>query len=114
MWLIAQQDAPDDYVLATGEQHSVREFVECAAAAAGFALEWEGSGAAERGVDRQTGATIVRVDARYFRPIDGSYRIGNASKAESRLGWSPAVRFRELVRIMVESDLRLLSQERTK
>ncbi len=114
MWLIAQQDAPDDYVLATGEQHSVREFVECAAAAAGFALEWEGSGGAERGVDRQTGATIVRVDARYFRPIDGSYRIGNASKAKSRLGWSPAVRFRELVRIMVESDLRLLSQERAK
>jgi GDPmannose 4,6-dehydratase len=109
MWLIAQQDKPDDYVLATGEQHSVRQFVECAAKAAGFMLEWEGSGVEERGVDRNTGATIVRIDPRYFRPVDGSYRVGNAGKAESRLGWSPTVRFEELVRIMVDSDMRLLS-----
>jgi GDPmannose 4,6-dehydratase len=106
MWLIAQQDQPDDYVLATGEQHSVREFVECAAASAGFKLEWEGSGLEERGIDRNTGATIVRIDPRYFRRVDHSYRVGNASKAKVRLGWSPTVRFEELVHLMMDSDLR--------
>jgi GDPmannose 4,6-dehydratase len=108
MWLIAQQDRPDDYVLATGEQHSVREFVECAAASAGFALEWQGSGVEERGIDRKTGSTIVRVDERYFRPVDHSYRVGNATKAETRLKWSPTVRFDQLVDLMMENDLRML------
>lgn len=107
MWSILQEETPDDYVLATGEQHSVRDFVECAAEVAGFSLEWEGQGVDERGVDRRTGATIVRIDTRYFRPSDYSYRVGDATKARSRLGWSPTVRFEELVRLMMESDLRI-------
>lgn len=107
MSLITRQDAPEDYVLATGEQHSVREFAECAATAAGFAVEWEGTGIEERGIDRLTGATIIRIDARYFRPVDHSYRVGNAKKAEEKLGWVPTVRFEQLVQLMVESDLRM-------
>ncbi len=108
IWRIAQQEKPDDFVLATGEQHSVREFVECAATVAGYSLEWQGTGVAERGIDRQTGKTIVRIDPRHLRRSDYSYRVGNAAKAAEKLGWSPTVRFEELVRIMMESDLPLL------
>lgn len=105
MWLMMQQDTPDDYVLASGEQHSVREFVECAADVAGFELEWEGVGVDEKGVDRRSGATIVRIDPRYLRRVDHSYRVGDARKAKQRLGWRPTVRFSELVRLMTEFDL---------
>ena len=105
MWLMLQQDAPDDYVIASGEQHSVREFVECAAHVAGFALEWVGEGVDERGVDRRTGSSLVRIDPRYLRPVDHSYRVGNAAKARLKLGWEPTIRFDELVRLMMEFDL---------
>lgn len=105
MWLMMQQDAPDDYVIASGKQHSVREFVECAAGVAGFALDWHGDGIAEQGIDRHTSAVIVRIDPRYMRRVDHSYRVGDATKARTRLGWEPTVRFEELVRLMMESDL---------
>lgn len=106
MWLMLQQDVAQDYVIASGEQHSVREFVERAAAVAGFSLAWEGVGLDERGIDRRSSNVIVQVDSRYFRPVDNSYRVGNASKAAALLGWSPAVRFDELVCLMTEADLR--------
>jgi GDPmannose 4,6-dehydratase len=102
-----QQDLAEDYVIASGEQHSVREFVECSADVAGFSLVWEGVGVDERGVDRRSGNVIVQVDPRYFRPVDNSYRVGDAAKAAARLGWSPAVRFDELVRLMTEAEFQL-------
>jgi GDPmannose 4,6-dehydratase len=107
MWLMLQQDLAEDYVIASGEQHSVREFVECSADVAGFSLVWEGVGVDERGVDRRSGNVIVQVDPRYFRPVDNSYRVGDAAKAAARLGWSPAVRFDELVRLMTEAEFQL-------
>jgi GDPmannose 4,6-dehydratase len=107
MWMMLQQDRPEDYVIGSGEQHSVREFVERAADSAGMTLAWEGRGVNERGVDRRSGKVVVEVDSRYFRPVDNSFRVGDTRKACSRLGWSPAVRFEELVRLMMEADLQV-------
>jgi GDPmannose 4,6-dehydratase len=108
MWRILQQDDPDDYVLATGEAHSVREFVELAFAHIGRELLWRGSGVDEEGVDRATGEVLVAVDRRYFRPSEVERLIGDASKARERLGWSHRTSFIELVHEMVESDVGLL------
>lgn len=105
MWRIVQQDNPDDWVLATGEIHSVREFVERAFAEVGRTVEWVGSGIEEIGRDAQSGEPLVRVDARYFRPTEVDLLIGDASKAREKLGWTPKVRFSELVREMVQADL---------
>lgn len=105
MWLMLQQDVPDDYVLATGETHSVREFVQEAARLLEFDLVWEGTGVDEKGIDRKTGKVIVEIDPRYFRPAEVDVLIGDASKAKAKLGWEPKVKFKELVKIMVESDL---------
>ncbi|HEY8520455.1 MAG TPA: GDP-mannose 4,6-dehydratase [Gammaproteobacteria bacterium] len=105
-WLMLQQSEPDDYVIASGEQRSVREFVVAAAALLGFDLQWRGRGVDEEGVDRNTGKTIVRIDPRYFRPTEVDTLLGDASKARERLGWRPEVSFDELVREMVEADLR--------
>jgi len=104
MWLILQQDEPDDYVIATGEQHSVREFIEVAAAQLGIGIEWRGKGVDEIGIDSATGNTIVEVDARYFRPTEVETLLGDPSKAKLVLGWEPKVGFRELVEEMVASD----------
>jgi len=104
-WLMLQQEAPEDYVIATGEQHSVREFIEVAAAELGYDLSWQGNGADEKGLDDQTGKIIVAVDRRYFRPTEVDTLLGDASKARQKLGWEPTVSFEELVRMMVESDL---------
>ena len=104
-WMMLQQDEPDDYVIATGEQHSVREFVEAAAREAGIGLAWKGSGADEKGYDAQ-GRCIVRVDPRYFRPAEVQSLLGDASKAREKLGWTPRVRFRELVAEMAREDLK--------
>ncbi len=104
-WLILQQDVAEDFVVATGEQHSVREFVERAAANLGFAIEWRGSGVEEEGVDRTSGRVIVRIDPRYFRPTEVETLLGDATKARTRLGWRPAIGFDALVEEMVATDL---------
>ena len=107
MWLMTTHDAADDYVIATGETRSVREFVERAAAVAGFAIAWEGSGPAEAGYDRATGRRLVAVEPRFFRPLDHSSICGSAAKARAVLGWEPTVGFDRLVEIMMEADLAL-------
>jgi len=104
-WLMLQQDEPEDYVIATGEQHSVREFVECAGAELGITVTWQGEGVDETGVD-QHGHVVVRVDPRYFRPAEVETLLGDPSKARRQLGWKPKVGFAELVSEMVRSDLR--------
>ena len=106
MWLILQQQAPDDYVIATGEQHSVREFCTLAFAEAGIQLRWEGSGLSEKGIDAATGRVLVEVDPQYFRPAEVETLLGDPSKAVRELGWNPRkTTFEELVRIMVKYDL---------
>ncbi|MBF0166418.1 MAG: GDP-mannose 4,6-dehydratase [Alphaproteobacteria bacterium] len=107
MWRVLQQHSPDDYVLATGETHSVREFVEAAFAVVGRSLAWTGQGIDEKGVDARTGQTLVEIDARYFRPAEVDLLLGDAAKARDKLGWQPKVLFAELVREMVSSDLAL-------
>jgi GDPmannose 4,6-dehydratase len=109
MWLMLQKEKPDDYVLATGESHSVREFIELAFAEVGITIEWRGAAASEQGLCHKTGRTMVRVDPRYFRPTEVDMLVGDATKAREELGWKPRVRFQELVREMVANDLRLLS-----
>ena len=110
-WLILQADTPEDYVIATGEQYSVREFVTRAAARLGFQLEWRGSGVDEIGVDRESGRTLVRIDACYFRPTEVESLLGDASKARSKLGWAPRVGFDELVAEMVDADLEMAQRD---
>ncbi|MCH9001631.1 MAG: GDP-mannose 4,6-dehydratase [Planctomycetes bacterium] len=105
MWLMLQQPEPDDYVLATGESHSVREFVELAFAEVGRSLEWRGEGLDEKGIEVATGRVLVEVDPRYFRPTELHSLRGDASKARRKLGWKPRIGFSELVREMVASDL---------
>jgi GDPmannose 4,6-dehydratase len=105
MWRILQHDVPDDFVLATGEAHSVREFVELAFAETGRTIRWQGQGVDEVGVDAASGAVLVRIDPRYFRPTEVGLLLGDASKARARLGWSHTVRFRDLVAEMVQADL---------
>jgi GDPmannose 4,6-dehydratase len=104
MWLMLQQPAPEDYVVATGRQLSVRRFVEVAAAELGIAVRWEGEGVEERGLDAQ-GRAIVKVDPRYFRPTEVESLLGDAGKAHARLGWKPRIGFEEMVREMVREDL---------
>ena len=104
MWLMLQQDDPDDYVIATGEQHSVREFIEIAAEQLDMGIDWRGEGVDEVGIDKATGNTIVGVDPRYFRPTEVETLLGDPAKAKSVLGWEPKVSFKELVEEMVASD----------
>lgn len=104
-WLMLQQDAPDDYVIASGEQHSVREFVERTGELLEMRIRWEGSGLDERGIDARSGRVVVKVDPRYFRPAEVDTLLGDPSKARDELGWSARTRFEELVAEMVESDL---------
>ena len=105
MWLILQQPRAEDFVIATGQTHSVREFVERAAGVAGFDLAWEGKGIEEVGVDRKSGRTIVEIDPKYFRPAEVDLLLGDASKARRLLDWKPKVTFDELVEQMVRADL---------
>ncbi|OJT95098.1 MAG: GDP-mannose 4,6-dehydratase [Alphaproteobacteria bacterium 65-7] len=107
MWAMLQQDKPDDYVLATGECHTVREFVERAFAQVGRGLDWSGKDAAETGRDSRSGQVLVRIDPRYFRPAEVHRLQGDASKARARLGWTHETSFEELVREMVTADLEL-------
>ena len=105
MWLILQQPEPDDYVLATGEEHSVREFAERAFACVGRTIEWRGAGLAEQGVDARDGRVLIEIDERYFRPTETGTLLGDPSKARQRLGWRHKVSFDQLVQEMVEADL---------
>jgi GDPmannose 4,6-dehydratase len=106
MWLMLQQSAPEDFVIATGQQYSVREFVEAAAHELGIAMRWEGQGAAEKGYDAESGRCIVAVDPRYFRPTEVDTLLGDPSKAKAKLGWTPRTSFKELVAEMVREDLK--------
>lgn len=106
MWKILQHSKPDDFVLATGETHTVREFVEEAAKCVDLHLRWEGTGMAERGIDTQTGKTIVVVEKKYFRPAEVDLLIGDASKAKKELGWEPKVKFNDLVKIMMDAEIK--------
>ncbi len=100
MWLMLQQDEPDDYVIATGQQYSVREFVEEAAPYFGMNIVWEGEGIMERGIDKNTGKTIIKVNAKYFRPAEVETLLGDATKAKEKLGWEPKISFKQLVEDM--------------
>ncbi len=105
MWMILQHKEPDDYVLATNETHSVREFVEESTKLLNMDIVWQGEGQNEKGVDKKTGKTIVEIDPRYFRPAEVDLLIGDYSKAKKILGWKPKVTFKELTKIMTEADL---------
>ncbi|MBU8544283.1 MULTISPECIES: GDP-mannose 4,6-dehydratase [Roseomonadaceae] len=106
MWLMLQQEKPDDFVLATGQARTVREFVECAAEPLGFDMAWEGAGQAEIGRDRRTGRTIVEVDPAFYRPAEVDLLIGSADKAKRVLGWEPETSFAAMVALMAEADER--------
>jgi len=110
-WLMLQQPQPEDFVIATGEQHSVREFVEAAGRELGMRITWSGKGAEERGVDAKTGHTVVRLDPRYLRPAEVNTLLGDAGKARTKLGWQPTVGFGQLVTEMVAHDLSLAERD---
>ena len=123
MWLMLQQDRPDDYVIATGETHSVREFVNLAFQHAGIEIEWRGSGPAEKGLinsfasnlqpptsNLSVGDVLIEIDSRYFRPLEVEFLQGDASKARRKLGWKPKIGFRDLVQMMVNADIKALEE----
>jgi GDPmannose 4,6-dehydratase len=110
-WLMLQQEVPTDYVVATGEQHAVRDFVVLAGRCLGMEIEWRGQGAAETGVDRNSGETVVRVDPRYLRPAEVESLLGDASRIRNELGWRPEVNFEALVKEMVEADMVLAQRD---
>ena len=111
MWLMLQQDGPDDYVIATGENHSVREFVERAFETVDIEINWKGKGLEEKGFDTNGGKVLVEVDPYYFRPAEVDNLLGDSSYAKKKLGWKPKTKFKELVEIMVEHDLKRYSRE---
>jgi len=111
MWRILQQEEPDDYVLATGETHTVKEFADLAFKEVDMELEWVGNGIGEKGIEKRTGKTLVRVDPRYFRPTEVDTLLGDASKAKEKLGWEPEISFEEMVDEMVLEDLKLAQRD---
>jgi GDPmannose 4,6-dehydratase len=110
-WLILQQEAPDDFVIATGEQHSVREFVERAASLLGMSIRWRGRGLEEQGIDEATGRCVVKVDPRYFRPAEVDTLLGDPAKARAKLGWEPETSFAQLVSEMTAADVELARRD---
>ena len=110
MWLMLQQEQPDDYVVATGEMHSVREFIEKSFGYLGHTIVWKGKGVDEVGIDKDSNKVVVKIDPRYFRPAEVDQLLGDPSKAKRVLGWEPEVKFEELVRLMTEGDIRLLDK----
>jgi GDPmannose 4,6-dehydratase len=106
-----QQEKPDDYVVATGEMHTVREFIEKAFLHVGRTLEWRGQGVHEEGIDTSTGKAVIKIDPRYFRPAEVEQLLGNPAKAKRQLGWVPEVTFEQLVKLMTDGDLRLLDKK---
>lgn len=111
IWMILQQDKPDDFVIATGETHTVREFVEEVAKNLDMEIEWQGEGLNEKGIDKQTGKTVIEIDAAYFRPNEVDLLLGDPSKAKTVLGWTPRTAFKELAKLMAEKDLEYVQQE---
>ena len=112
MQKMLQQPEADDYVVATGEMHTVREFIERSFGLVNHPIEWKGKGVNEIGIDTTTGKVVVRIDPRYFRPAEVEQLLGNPAKAKEKLGWVPEVKFEQLVKIMVEGDIRLLDNPR--
>jgi len=110
MWLILQQENPDDYVIATGETHSVREFTELAFKEVGIDIIWKGKGSEEYGIDSITGKVLVEIDPRYYRPTEVEILIGDPSKAKEKLGWKPKIKLEELVKIMINADEKAVEQ----
>lgn len=110
MWLMLQQEKPEDFLIATGETHTVREFVEEAFKIAGINIVWKGKGLDEKGIDNKTGKVLVEVNEKYFRPTEVDVLLGDATKAREVLGWKPSVLFKDLVKVMVESDIRKLKR----
>jgi GDPmannose 4,6-dehydratase len=110
-WLMLQQNEPEDFVIATGVQYSVREFVNLAAKELGIAIYWQGEGATEKGFDAKTGICLVAIDPRYYRPTEVETLLGDASKAKQKLGWDPKISFQELVTEMVQEDLKLAQKD---
>jgi GDPmannose 4,6-dehydratase len=112
MWRILQQDTPDDYCLATGETHSVREFVELAFGHIGCNIKWQGNGVDEQGIDAETGRVLIQIDPRYFRPTEVDELLGDPSKAREKLGWEHKTSFPELVSMMMASDMEVVAEEK--
>ena len=112
MWMMLQQDKPDDYVIATGETHTVREFIEEACKVLDIDLEWKGKGVDEKGIDKKTGETIIEIDPRYFRPTEVNLLLGDASKAQKILGWKAKTKFKELVKIMIDGDIDIVKNNK--
>ncbi len=110
MWMMLQAPSADDYVIATGESHTVREFCDHAFKHIGIDLEWKGKGIEEKGVNKKTGNVLVEVDPKYFRPSEVEFLFGDPAKAKNKLGWQPKVTFEELVKIMVEADIKLVKK----
>ncbi|XP_076649748.1 GDP-mannose 4,6 dehydratase [Halictus rubicundus] len=113
MWMMLQQPVPDDYVVAMGETHSVREFVEASFQYVGRTIKWEGEGVNETGQDAQTGEVLVKINPKYFRPTEVDVLLGDATKAKEKLGWKPTVTFMELVKDMMDADLELMRRDPT-
>ena len=111
MWIMLQQPEPDDYVAATGETHTVREFIEKAAPVVGMDIVWEGHGEQEKGRDRKTGKIVVEIDPKFFRPAEVELLIGDPAKAKQKLGWTPKVKFEQLVEIMMKADLEEIGKQ---
>jgi GDPmannose 4,6-dehydratase len=112
MWMMLQQEKADDFVLATGETHTVREFVELTFKELGMEIEWKGSGVDEKGIDKATGKTLIEIDPKYFRPTEVDLLLGDATKAERELGWKPKTKFYELVSMMTKADLELMQNKK--
>jgi len=108
MWLMMQQNKPEDYVIATGETASVRDFVDVCCKELGFDIVWEGKGTEEKGIDKKTGKVIVKVNPYYFRPTEVDLLLGDPSKAKKDLGWEPKVKYKELAKLMIQEDLKML------
>lgn len=110
MWLMLQQEKPEDYVIATGETHTVREFVEEAFKIVGIDIEWSGKGKDEKGINSKKGNVLIEINPRYYRPTEVELLIGDSNKAKNNLGWQAKIKFKELVRLMVEADLRKIME----
>jgi GDPmannose 4,6-dehydratase len=109
MWRMVQQDEADDYVLATGKAHTVRQLIEAAAAHVGLALDWRGQEAATEGIDRKSGRVVLRINPAFYRPTDIGLTVGNAAKAAARLGWRPSIDFESLIGMMIDADVERLN-----
>ncbi len=111
MWLMLQQPKPDDYVIATGETHTIREFIELAFACVGIKISWKGSEANEKGLNSKTKKTLIEVSPEFFRPSEVELLVGDSQKAQVQLGWKPKTKFKDLVQIMVEADIKMLEKK---